>query len=70
MEKSLSPAAARDAVPYRIEFQADDALLRHGVNLDARISYDGRVRYRMLDARALTLSSVRFPQEIAVQPVQ
>jgi len=69
-QKITLASATRDPVPFRIEFQADDALLRHGLNLDARISHGGRVRHRMINAHAITLSSVRFPQELDLEPVQ
>jgi uncharacterized lipoprotein YbaY len=62
--------ATHEPVPFRIEFRADDALLRHGLNLDARISYEGRVHHRTLNARAISLGSVRYPQEVTVEPIQ
>jgi uncharacterized lipoprotein YbaY len=64
----LSPGVA--PVPFRIEFEADDAMLRRGLTIDVRISFDGRVQYRTLTAHMLTLSGVRYPQEVAVQPVR
>lgn len=57
-------------VPFRVEFTADDAALRRGLSIDARISFEGRVQYRTLTAHMLTLTGVRFPQEVAVQPVR
>jgi uncharacterized lipoprotein YbaY len=44
-------------VPFRIEFSADDALLRRGVNLEARISVAGRLRYTTTLAHPLTLAN-------------
>lgn len=57
-------------VPFRVEFRADDAALRRGLLIDVRISFEGKVRYRTLTAHMLTLTGVRFPQEVAVQPVR
>ena len=57
-------------VPFSVEFNADDAALRRGLTIDVRISFEGRVQYRTLTAHMLTLTSVRFPQEVAVQPVR
>lgn len=58
-----------NSFPFRVDFQATDAQLRRGVNIDVRISYDGRLQYRTINAHALTLSGLRFPQEVAVQRV-
>ena len=54
-------------VPFRIEYTADDALLRHGLNLEARISYGGRVRMRTVNFRAVTLSNSTDPQTVWVE---
>ena len=54
-------------VPFRIEYSADDALLRHGLNLEARISYGGRVRMRTVNFRAVTLSNSTDPQTVWVE---
>lgn len=62
-------AATNDPVPFTIPFHADDAVLRRGVNVEARVSVGGRVRYRTINAHVVTLNSARFPQEVAVQPV-
>lgn len=63
-------AGAQETVAFRIEYLADDMALRHGLNVDARISYDGKVRFRTISAHALTLGSAQFPHEVEVQPVQ
>ena len=56
-------------VPFRIEYQASDNVLRHGVNVDARISYGGKVRFRTVQAHLMTLASSPFAHEVAVEPV-
>ena len=61
---------AHESVPFRVEYQADDTTLRHGLNVDVRISIDGKVRFRTVHAHALTLNSSPYPQEVKVQAVQ
>lgn len=63
-----SPAPG--TVPFRIEYQASDSLLRHGLNLEARISYGGQVRLRTVMMRAVTLGNATDPHEVSVQSVQ
>lgn len=62
-------AATNEPVPFRIEFEADDATLRRGLNIDARVSTAGRVRFRTVNAHVLTLGSVPFPHEVLVEAV-
>ncbi|HVU34548.1 MAG TPA: YbaY family lipoprotein [Opitutaceae bacterium] len=57
-------------VPFRIEFRANDALLRRGLNIEARISWSGRVRFRTLESQVITLQTIDSPQAIWVEPVQ
>ena len=64
------PVAPGDAVPFRLEFTASDELLRHGLNIDARISDRGTVLFRTLDAQVITLATVaRNPYEVQVVAV-
>ena len=63
-------ATASQTVPFRIEYQADDMTLRQGLNIDARISYDGKVRFRTVSAHALSLGSAQHSHEVEVQSVQ
>ena len=55
-----------NAVPFHLEFRADDDVLRHGLNVDARISYDGKVRFRTVNAHVVTLSSLGRAHEVWV----
>lgn len=64
------PAATNEPVPFRVEYRADDALLRHGLNIDVRISVDGKLRHRSVNAHVLTQASSPFPHEVVVDPVQ
>jgi uncharacterized lipoprotein YbaY len=57
-------------VPFRIEFQADDTTMRHGLNLEARISWGGRVRFRNVESQAVTLANADTPQVMVLDPVQ
>jgi len=62
-------ASSVEPVPFRVEYSADDATLRHGLNIDVRVSYDGKLRYRNLRAHALTLGNSPYRQDIIVDPV-
>lgn len=57
-------------IPFQLEYRADDATLRHGLNVDVRVSFEGKVRYRTLNAHVLTLSSAPFPHTVWVQEVR
>lgn len=67
-EQTIKPTAP-GGVPFRIEYTADDALLRHGLNLEARISYGGRVQFRTVTSRAITLGNATDKHEVWVQAV-
>lgn len=56
-------------VPFEIEYHAEDAALRRGLNVEARISIGGKVRYRTINAHVLTLTSAPFKQDVSVQRV-
>ena len=62
-------AAAGEPVPFRIEYEADDAMVRRGLNLEARVFYGGRVRFRTVNAHVVTLSSAPYRQDLTVQAV-
>lgn len=63
-------AGTADPVPFQIEYTADDATVRHGLNVEARISFGGKLRYRTINAHVVTLASSAFRQEVAVQSVE
>lgn len=52
------------SIPFSIDFYADDSLLRHGVNIDARISVDGKVKFRTAVAHVLTLGNIESPHAV------
>ena len=51
---------------FHLEFRASDELLRHGLNLEARIAYGGRVRFRTVNAYLVTQSSLGRNHELWV----
>lgn len=63
-----SPGVA--PVPFTIEFEADDATMRRGLTLDARISLEGKLQYRAMSTPVVTLGNYRQKQEIAVEAVR
>lgn len=64
------PGAIEGPVPFRVEYQAEDALLRRGLTIDVRVSFDGRVRYRTVSSYIVTLATAANPHSIQVQPVR
>lgn len=63
-------APTSEPVPFRIEYRAEESALRHGLNVEARISYDGKVRHRTVSAHVLTLASAPFSHELVMDPVR
>lgn len=61
-------APAAGPVPFRIEFHADDALLLHGVAVEARVSVAGKLRYVTRMAHPLTVANVSEPHVVNVEP--
>jgi uncharacterized lipoprotein YbaY len=57
-------SAKGGSIPFHIEFVADDSLLRHGVNIDARISVGGKIRFRTAVAHVITLGNVEYPHAV------
>lgn len=57
-------------IPFRIEYRADDTQLRRGVNIEARMTWGGRLRFRTVQAQVVTLSTAETPQTVWVEPVQ
>lgn len=59
-----NPGAA--PVEFRVEYMADDELLRRGLNVEARVSWGGRVRYYNMNGYAVTLRTAADSHRIAV----
>ncbi len=55
-------------VTFRLEFTATDAQLRHGLNLEARLWWGAKLRFRNLEAQVVTLENVDSPQTIGIEP--
>ena len=62
-------AGTSDPVPFRLTYFAEDAVMRRGLTVDARVSFGGHLRYRTIQAHAITLNSSFNQQEVSVQPV-
>ncbi len=60
-------APAAMPVPFRIEFKADDAMLRRGLNIEARISWGGQIRFRTVESQVVTLATAHDPQTVWVE---
>jgi putative lipoprotein len=56
-------------VAFRVEYRADDELLRRGLNVEVRVSYGGRVRYYNKSNFAVTLGNASETHRINVNPV-
>lgn len=64
LAEQVIKAPSGSAIPFQIEFQADDDLLRHGLNIEARLSFGGQVRLRTVNAHAITLGNVNYNHEV------
>jgi uncharacterized lipoprotein YbaY len=56
-------------VGFRVEYLAEDDLLRHGLNVEARVSWGGRVRYYNMNGYAVTLGNASDSHRIVVNAV-
>jgi uncharacterized lipoprotein YbaY len=52
------------SIPFKVAYVADDSLLRHGVNIDARISFGGKVRFRTAVAHVITPGNAEYPHTV------
>jgi uncharacterized lipoprotein YbaY len=53
-------------VPFRIEYEAGDEQLRRGLNIEARVSYGGKLRYFNLNSYSITLNNVTDTHTVTV----
>lgn len=63
-------APAAFPASFRLEYTATDAQLRHGLNLEARLWWGGKLRFRNLEAQVVTLETAGSPQTILMQPAR
>jgi uncharacterized lipoprotein YbaY len=61
-------APAADGLPFRLSLGADDATLRRGILLEGRVLYGGSLRFRTVNAHAVTAQNVNLPQRVVLQP--
>ena len=62
------PISGSPPFEFRAEYQADDALLRRGVNVEAKVLVNGKLRYANLTGHVVTLDRAAAPQEITLMP--
>jgi uncharacterized lipoprotein YbaY len=55
-------------VSFRVEYRADDETLRRGLNVEARVSFGGKIRYFNLNRYVVTLGNAADPHRINVNP--
>jgi len=55
-------------VPFRVEYEAGDEQLRRGLNIEARVSSGGKLRYFNRNSYSITLNSVNDAHTITVNP--
>jgi uncharacterized lipoprotein YbaY len=55
-------------VAFRIEYRADDTLLQHGLNIEARIAVAGRLQFYNVNSYAVTLNHATEPQSVWINP--
>ena len=58
----------RAPVAFRIEYEAVDEQLRRGLNIEARVSSGGKLRYFNVNSYSITLNNVNDPHTISVNP--
>ena len=56
-------------IPFRVEYRAEDAVLRSGLNIEVRVSYGGRVRFFNRNNYAVTLGNAADTHRVSVNPV-
>ncbi|PTX95474.1 YbaY family lipoprotein [Opitutus sp. ER46] len=64
------PVPTSMPAPFRLEFRASDAELRHGLNIEARLSWGGRMRFRTFESQVVTLETVARPQTVWIEAVR
>jgi uncharacterized lipoprotein YbaY len=55
-------------IEFRVGYRAEDDVLRRGLNIEARISFGGKVRYYNRNGYAVTLGNAADVHRIGVQP--
>jgi uncharacterized lipoprotein YbaY len=55
-------------IPFRVEFRAEDEVLRRGLNIEVRVSIGGKVRYYNRNQHVVTLGNAAETHRISVSP--
>jgi uncharacterized lipoprotein YbaY len=63
------PNPGSTPVQFRVVYRAEDAVLRRGLNIEARVSIAGKVRYATMNHYALNLGNAGDPHRITVSPL-
>lgn len=56
-------------IPFRIEYRAEDPVLRRGLNIDARISIGGKLAYYTANAHPITASNAKDMHVVELSPI-
>jgi uncharacterized lipoprotein YbaY len=56
-------------VAFRVEYRAEDDVLRRGLNVEVRVSWGGKVRYFNLNGHAVTFGNAADTHRVTVNPV-
>jgi uncharacterized lipoprotein YbaY len=55
-------------IRFRVEYRAEDEVLRAGLNVEARVSYGGKLRYFNVNSYVVTLGNAADTHRINVSP--
>jgi uncharacterized lipoprotein YbaY len=55
-------------IPFRVEYRAEDDVLRRGLNIEARVSFGGKVQYFNRNNYAVTLGNAADTHRVSVGP--
>jgi len=64
-EKSF-PKPGSSPIPFRVEYTADDEQLRQGLNIEARVSIGGNVRFLNSNHYSIGINDYKDPRTIRV----
>jgi uncharacterized lipoprotein YbaY len=68
--QTLHPEAGSAPLEFRVEYRAEDWLLRQGLNVDVRVSAGGQVRYFNRNRYAITYGNAADVHRITVNPTE
>jgi uncharacterized lipoprotein YbaY len=56
-------------VAFRVEYWAEDDVLRRGLNVEVRVAWGGKVRYFNMNGHAVTLGNASDTHRVTVNPI-